>query len=310
MAEEVKKPKKKTSCGEFGCLILIVMVVMSILLPQLGGSHSAARRASCQNNLKQMGLVLIMYASEHDDLFPTQQVYGCDGEIIAWSKALNASVLIPEYLTDHRILECPDLDGSIVTDWKIGPWDSELFPNPTFKVSSMTGNGVVDACELMELSYTYYGYAFEQLERLPEHDNLALERFRDELGALRVAVSGGDVERLQQNWPILDMDLIYSSVEGESEQSEVLGSIFRPVQSGWHGEQITLASVGNSRVDPSRYIVMHERIPADKSIIHPASGDKFGINVLFMDGHVEFILESEENLFPFGPVGGILQQRW
>jgi prepilin-type N-terminal cleavage/methylation domain-containing protein len=45
-------------------VIAIIGILAAILLPALARAREAARRSSCQNNLKQMGLVFKMYAGE------------------------------------------------------------------------------------------------------------------------------------------------------------------------------------------------------------------------------------------------------
>ena len=45
-------------------VIAIIGILASILLPALARAREAARRASCQNNLKQWGLIYKMYAGE------------------------------------------------------------------------------------------------------------------------------------------------------------------------------------------------------------------------------------------------------
>jgi prepilin-type N-terminal cleavage/methylation domain-containing protein len=45
-------------------VIAIIGILAAILLPALSRAREAARRSSCQNNLKQMGIVMKMYANE------------------------------------------------------------------------------------------------------------------------------------------------------------------------------------------------------------------------------------------------------
>ena len=45
-------------------VIAIIGILAAILLPALARAREAARRSSCQNNLKQWGLIFQMYAGE------------------------------------------------------------------------------------------------------------------------------------------------------------------------------------------------------------------------------------------------------
>jgi len=75
-------------------VIAIIAILAGMLLPALANAKETAKKISCTNNLKQLGLSLIMYADDNEGLFP---IRGTN----RWTTALQQGY------RDLRILKCP-----------------------------------------------------------------------------------------------------------------------------------------------------------------------------------------------------------
>ncbi len=87
-------------------VIAIIAILAAILFPVFARAREKARQASCQSNLKQLALGMMMYVQDYDEKFPVWNRYeGAD----LWPLAPPAAIF--PYVKNVQIYECPSADG-------------------------------------------------------------------------------------------------------------------------------------------------------------------------------------------------------
>jgi prepilin-type N-terminal cleavage/methylation domain-containing protein len=124
-------------------VIAIIGILAAFLLPALSKARQSAHRTACLNNLKQLGMVLSLYANENRDRFPP-----IDDKYARFM--FESNILYPEYLSDAAILACPS--------------DPQFDPNRNFRLRQSVGGvpaGSVHPDCFDAISYIYMGYMIE-----------------------------------------------------------------------------------------------------------------------------------------------------
>ena len=273
-------------------VIAIIGILAAILLPALARAREAARRASCANNFKQMGIVLKMYANESKgQLYPGMKVYNCAQEPQPWNAIFNTTSVFPEYLNDWNSLICPSWSGGSTG---VETWDSGKTISPLWEeVAGFSHNTIVEPCEVTVEPYYYYGWAFSNAT-LPDDANLV--NFEASITAVGEAIEAGDAGRV-------DQDITYTGpVHGQTKAFRLREGI----------ERFFITDINNaagSAKAQSSIVVMHDAVSEEGDHFNHLPG---GSNVLYMDGHVTFLKWQGggefQNEFPMNHAGFVLHE--
>jgi prepilin-type N-terminal cleavage/methylation domain-containing protein/prepilin-type processing-associated H-X9-DG protein len=135
-------------------VIAIIGILAAILFPVFARARENARRASCQSNLKQIGLAAMQYVQDYDERYPN---VGADFDAGSGTTCILWTTQLQPYARSWQIYVCPSANRAPTQIWPRfnAATNNDLTVAEGYNTLNDTGDGAWKTVGGQPISYTW-----------------------------------------------------------------------------------------------------------------------------------------------------------
>ncbi len=328
--------KRRSTLRWIELVVILVVIVVGVLLalPVIHNTRYPVQLRTCQDNLRQWGTIFSMYSRENDWRWPMPHGFESFGAASNAPGCLNIDdhfdfspdrrIVFPDYANDPLLYACPDAPGLlpptkvgpvILKQWRLDPVTYGIAEDASWHSCAFTGDMTRG-----DATYTYLGW------RIDPFDASFHVVTREEALEYGLPASGpaNIVALLAHLQPTESRD--FRAIQAErytgirpSRYLKALGTRWVEhvgndkgdgITVPWHGAGILYQGLGEPApfpwipVTPIMWDTIHQDANGNPTFAHT---EPSGVNVLYMDGHVEF-KQYPGDVFPVVPSFATMQR--